>query len=264
MSFYSRSFYRNAANSWTGWGGMYSLLLVSVICFFLMVSAQMAIHKTVNTRFFPVIDQIPPIQIIEGVVSINETIPYTIEDPFTKKPAVVIDTRDQPSENIGDPYLYIGKNSMAYRTNPAQYQTYPLNWAKKVQLDRKLFKQWAVLFDRWTLFSFFPFVVVGIWVIFVPLVFCLAFITFFLAACLGRLMNYVTSMRLTMFAITTFCLIDTAQDFFKKEIPYPYIWMPSVIIFYILLAIFSLERQQKNSNLSKVLPIDKEKHDQLS
>jgi hypothetical protein len=40
--------------------------------------------------------------------------------------------------------------------------------------------------------------------------------------------------------------------------------MPSVIIFYILLAIFSLERQQKNSNLSKVLPIDKEKHDQLS
>lgn len=92
LSFFSKPFYRFVGKTWKGLGFAYLLLLLAVVWVPVMIATQARINAIIDYGAPPFINQIPPITLKDGTVSVDAPMPYTIIDPGSGVQILAIDT----------------------------------------------------------------------------------------------------------------------------------------------------------------------------
>ena len=92
LAFYSRGFYREVAGHWRGMSFAYLLLLLAVCWLPSGFQIQSGWTRFVDVQGSRFVDQVPPISITQGAVSVDAKQPYYITDVDSKKVLAIIDT----------------------------------------------------------------------------------------------------------------------------------------------------------------------------
>lgn len=127
MSFYSRSLYRDVAQSWGGKTFLYTLLLVLIVSFGYAYKFQTLVNFLYQNEGEQIVDQIPVLTIKNGEVSTPEKKPYFIKELTTDTTIGIVDTTGkytQPTSEI--PFLLTKTNFMSYEESQNKYTTYPI------------------------------------------------------------------------------------------------------------------------------------------
>ncbi len=143
LAFYSADFYREAAGHWRGTSFAYLLLLLAVCWLPTGLQLQSGWAKFVDVQSPRFVDQIPPISIKDGVVSVDARQPVYITDPDTKKVVAIIDTTGQVTSLDGTgAMVFIGKDQAMMKKGPEETRIYSLSRVDEFHLDRGVVRLW--------------------------------------------------------------------------------------------------------------------------
>ncbi|MBI5416889.1 DUF1189 family protein [Candidatus Poribacteria bacterium] len=85
MSFYSKDFYIDVARNWTSLAFGYLFIVVCICWFFNMLKFQSLFSNLVDADIAKIVKPIPGIDIIDGKININTSVPHYISLNFIKK-----------------------------------------------------------------------------------------------------------------------------------------------------------------------------------
>jgi len=143
LAFYSWGFYREVAETWRGTSFAYLLLLLAVCWLPTGWQVQSGWAKMVDDQSPRFVDQIPPIVIKDGVVSVDAKQPCYITDPGTKKVLAIIDTTGQvaPLDRTGA-LVFIGKDQVVVKKGANETRVYSLSGIEELHFDRDIARLW--------------------------------------------------------------------------------------------------------------------------
>jgi len=91
-SFGSRSLYRDVALYWSGSGLLYLLVLLAVCAVPVTLAVHLRTFAPLAATMAPLVEQLPPIRITDGQVSVDAPQPYRIRSARTGRVVAIIDT----------------------------------------------------------------------------------------------------------------------------------------------------------------------------
>jgi hypothetical protein len=207
----SPAVWRDVGRSWSGIGAFYMLLLLALTWLPAFIRAQTGFNTFVQKEAPKLVNQVPKIQITNGVVSCDKPQPYVIKNPDTGVPLIIIDTTGrttQPPPNA--PAMLLTNNKLITRE---QYQTktYDLSKVQSFYMDNTTVMGWL----EWIGKLIFP---VGY-----PAIVLLdkgwRLLCMIVLAAIGSAFNsnarlpFSALMRLAAIAMTPMILLDTALSF---------------------------------------------------
>jgi len=143
LAFYSWDFYREVAETWRGTSFAYLLLLLAVCWLPTGCQVQNGWAKMVDEQSPRFVEQIPPIVIKDGIVSVDAKQPCYITDPDTKKVLAIIDTTGQvaPLDRTGA-LVFIGKDQVVVKKGANETRVYSLSGIEELHFDRDIARLW--------------------------------------------------------------------------------------------------------------------------
>ena len=162
MSFYSKPFYRDVAQHWRGVAFLYLIILVAMLS--LLASAEIQYRMTGYIERYgqAFIDQLPKVTIRNGRTAIDQPVPYTITDPESGQPVVIIDTTGKTQSLAGSPALILlTQDKLMVRKNLREIRTFDLSEIDAFQIDRQSAQAWMDLMHSWSAVIVFPFLLAG-------------------------------------------------------------------------------------------------------
>ncbi len=143
LAFYSWDLYRDVAAHWRAKSFAYLLALLA-ICW---IPSAVQIHRgwatIVDKKSGPLVDQIPPITITQGTVTVDASQPVYITDPDSKKVMVIIDTTGQVTSLDGTGALvFLGKDQIVIRKSPQETRILRLSGVEYFHVDRDVARLW--------------------------------------------------------------------------------------------------------------------------
>lgn len=118
LSFYSQPLYVDVSKRWRGFGFLYLLLVVAILCIPLTIQAIQAFNKYFEDELIYPLKNIPTLYIRNGEVSMDYLEPYFVKNK-KGQPVVMIDTtikNDEFPEEYPSLNLLITKNKVMIRT----------------------------------------------------------------------------------------------------------------------------------------------------
>src|SRR5947207_12164589 len=138
--FFSGELSRDVARRWRGIGFWFLVLQLLITWLVVLIWAQLGFNKFVQNDMPKITDQIPPVTIKDGVASSPVSQPYTIKDPKTGKPIVVIDTTGQiNSLDETEAIILLNADKINFRDQGrGQVRTQSLAEVKSFYLDKQV------------------------------------------------------------------------------------------------------------------------------
>lgn len=212
-SFYSIDFYRKVAQEWKGICLLYLFFFVSSIWIALGINTTCFFSKDMPTELVEIINQLPTIKVKSGDLSIDKPCPYTIIDPSTKSPLIVIDTTGK-IKSIDDikANMLVTKEQVTVRKNKYETRTFDLDEISDFEVTSKEIIDFIKLIIKWGIPVAFlvslPFVFIGhvLMSLFYSL-FALMFNAFLKAH-----LQYSALLRLSVIAMTPIMLLSALKD----------------------------------------------------
>jgi len=251
LAFYSRDFYREVAQTWRGTSFAYLLLLLVVCWLPSGWQLQSGWVKFVDVQSSRIVDQIPPISIKDGIVSVDAKQPCYITDPDTKKVLAIIDTTGQVASPDGTgALLFLGKDQVVVKKGAEETRVYSLSRVEDFHIDRDVAHLWL---DR-SRYVAGPFIylmmVAGSYVFRVVEVLVLASIGAVLSREATPRPGFGALLGISVLAVTPSIIARTALDLAKVSLPRA--WMASLIVsiaylFYGIAALRATPGQQEGA-----------------
>lgn len=124
LSFFSKELYVDVSKRWKGFGFLYLLMLVAILCIPFAIKGVQNFNQYFEEELVSPLRQLPTLYIRNGEVSLDHPVPYFVKNK-EGKPVVMIDTRKDinsfPTEYPSLNFL-ITKNKMFFRTpDPAKF-----------------------------------------------------------------------------------------------------------------------------------------------
>ena len=210
LAFYSKALYRDVARNWSGSGVLYPLLLLAACCVPVMVCLQFRAFGPRAAWLAPIVEQIPPITIADGEVSVEATQPYFIRDSKTGKPVAILDTTGQvPSLKGTEARLLLTKTQLFVRQATGEVMAADAAELPFRRMDRRKATLWV-----WWLNG--P-LAAALYLVLIPLAYVYLLAQDIVCAGLGLLLvrdqrwqfNYRTVMRLASVAATPAAILAT-------------------------------------------------------
>ncbi len=211
LSFFSRDLYRVVRSSWKGKGFLYLLLLLAITWLPVMYKFHRGVAEGVGREAPKYIDQVPKITIVRGEVSIDRPVPYTITDPDSREPLVVIDTSGQITslEQTTAPML-LTRDKFIYREAAGgPPKIYDLSGIQAFTLDRDMVNGWVRLFTKYFAVFAYPFAVAGSYVYRLLQALLYAAIGLIFVRTLKARLDYGAVLQLALVAITPAVILST-------------------------------------------------------
>jgi len=143
LAFYSRDFYREVASRWRGMSSAYLLFLLAVCCLPPAYQIQAGWAKFVDDQGSKLVEQIPPITITQGTVTVDAEQPCYITDTDTRKVLAIIDTTGQvTSLDRTGAVVFIGKDQAVVRHGANETRIYSLSRVEQFHIDRGVARVW--------------------------------------------------------------------------------------------------------------------------
>ena len=210
LAFYSKALYRDVARNWPGSGVVYALVLLAACCVPIMLCLQFRAFGPRAAWLAPLVEQIPPIAVAEGKVSVEATQPYVIRDGKTGKPIAILDTTGKVSSLKGtEARLLLTRTKLFIRQATGDVMAADASELPFRSMDRRKAALWV-----WWLNG--P-LAAALYLVLVPLAYVYVLAQDIVCAGLGLLLvrdrrwqfNYRTTMRLASVAATPAALLAT-------------------------------------------------------
>lgn len=220
-SFFSRALYRQVTTDWRGIGLGYLLLLVILTWLPHTYISNTAVIDYVDSTVTPILNQLPVIDVVEGRIITEKNQPYTIINPQTLEPILIIDTSGRfTSLKYTAALALLTHDTLQYRTakgkteveslekDPFNYHFDPKEIRKYLSILKDYF--WLVYFG------------IGMLCLFI-LRFIQTLLGFFLALMITNakqihLANKAV-MRLTAVALTPYIVLATVVELLAIQFP---------------------------------------------
>jgi hypothetical protein len=138
----SPAVWRDVGRSWGGICFFYLLLLLALTWLPLFIRAQMGFNSFVQKDAPKFVNQVPKIQITNGVVSCDRPQPYVIKNPDNGQPIIVIDTTGGTTQPPPNPPAILLTNKALISREQYQTKTYDLSQVKSFSMDNTTVMGW--------------------------------------------------------------------------------------------------------------------------
>jgi len=230
LSFFSRDLYRDVRTNWKGTGFLYLLLLLSITWLPVMYKLHFGISKGVQQEAPKYLDQVPKITIVRGEVSIDRPVPYTISDPDSRTPLMVIDTSGTISSLEQTTALaLLTKNKFMYRqAHGAETRIYDLSQIDAFTLDRDLVNEWVQAFRKFFAALAYPFALAASFAYRVLQLLLYAALGMLFVSMLKVPLDYLAVLRLASVSITPAIILSTLRTLTGLHVPA--LWLVCFVI----------------------------------
>jgi hypothetical protein len=236
LAYFSRALYQDVGRRWRGLGLSYLLLLLLLSWGLWSLKLHTDLNAWVEAEAPAVVEQIPPIHIREGTVSVEAEEPYIIREPETDRPLAVLDssgtytTIPQANEALGlsgagtdSVLLLLTADSIHARKNTGAIEQHDLSQVQSFDLSAEDVRGWLRLAAAWAAPLLF--------LLCLPVSFLFRLAQALLYGALGLLfaqlagarLAYAQSLRLAVVALTPLLALDTL--FFLIEWQPPAWWL---------------------------------------
>lgn len=241
MSFFSKDLYKDVGKNWGGIAALYLLLLMALSWIPNMFLIKSNFDLFTQKEAPMIIDQIPTITIQDGKLSIDKPVPYTIKDPETKKPIIIIDTSGKYTDiqQAKVPMLVTQDKVMTYQPKQNEIRTYSLENTPNMTLDNNQLNSLITKATWWLMLVIYPVVVLMTFLYRIIQALIYGALGMIFVKILGASLTYQQSMRLAIVAVTPAIILATIFDFFYINIPYELTFYFLVSMGYLFFAIKS-------------------------
>ena len=155
------------------------------------------------------IEQIPSVELVNGSLSVDVEQPYTIADPDSGKPLLLIDTTGQHTSLNGiEAKALLTRTKLIARNDTGRVQTFDLSEIGDFKLDASIIQQWTGTFVKFIEVTAFTAGLVSTWIYRFFQVILLAIIGVVLIKPSGSI-KFAALMRLAAVALTPTIAICT-------------------------------------------------------
>jgi len=249
LSFYSKDLYRDVGQNWKGIAALYLLLLLAFCWIFETWAVNAKISRFIANEVPPFIEQIPAITIQDGNVSIDEPVPYFINDPDSHDVIAIIDTSGQyNSLDNTDAYLLLTKNKLIGKESETETRVYDLSQIDEFFLDQATANKFLSIFKTYFPFVFYVCAVLFSFIYRLVQVLIYGAIGLMLCKIAKVSLDYQTLVRLAVIAVTPVVLIDTVLEVTGFKVPVFWLIAFAIAMYYLYVGISANKDQSVSYN----------------
>lgn len=207
--FFLPDLWKDAGRKWGGFGFLYMLILLAITWAIPMYIGHIALTKFVGEDFAAFAEQVPAIDIKDGVVSTDAKEPHIISNPETGRPFIVIDTTGKVTEPPEEePSFLLDENSLSVR-NGNKIEKHSLADVKSFHMDKTDVKNWAASLQKLYWPVAYPAMVILSLICRLVWMLILSLIGLAVASSVRPPLGFGALMRLSALACTPVILLDT-------------------------------------------------------
>ena len=247
MSFFSKDLYQDVGKNWGGIAALYLLLLIAISWIPNMFLIKSNFDSFTREQAPIIIDQVPTIKINDGMLSIDKPVPYTIKDPATGKPIMIIDTSGQYAdiEQVKVPILVTQDKVMTYQPKKNEIRTYTFENVPNMTINKDDVSSVLTKAKWWMLLVVYPFLVLTTFLYRIIQGLIYGALGMIFVKILGLNLTFQQSMRLAIIAVTPAIILATIFDFFSITFPYELTFYFILSMAYLFFAIKSNKTDEK-------------------
>jgi hypothetical protein len=240
MSFFSPRLYRDVAAHWRGTGFLYLLLLLALSWVPVMVKVQLASRRFAASELPRVSRDFPAIDLRAGRASSPVQQPYTMRDPATGRPLLVLDTSGTITslDTTRAPFL-LTADTLHFHDQWRGARKVPLRYLPDVSLTGEKLEGWMEAFAPWIGIALYPVALLASLLVRILVAALLALLALAIGLALRRGITYRAGLRLACVAMTPAILVSTLVTSLSISVPY---WPQAALgitVLYLLLAVVS-------------------------
>lgn len=240
LSFFSKSLYRDVGVNWKGISFVYLLLLLVLISIPLMFQLQSGLNTFIDNKVPELVKQVPEIKITDGIVTTDVNMPYTINDPETGKPLIVIDTTGKiNSLEDAKAQALLTKNKLFIKKSKIETRTIELTSIESFTINQNNLYEWADIFRSWFLIILYPFILFFLYGYRAVQALVYALIGKIFGKALKTELNYQTLLSLSIVSMTPVIIINAVYSYLNHKIPFWWAICFIIAICYLYFAVSS-------------------------
>jgi len=221
LSFFSKSLYQDVAWNWKGTCLLYLLVLLAVCWVPLMVKFQATLSRFVTREAPPIVEQIPPITIRDGEVSVDVEQPYTIKDPKTGGPAAIIDTTGSITSLEGqEARVLLTKTRLIIAERRGKTTIHDLSAVSSFHINQALILWWLRWARSWLVVIVYPLALLFTYIYRLLQALFYAVIGMLFAGLVRVKLSFQALIRLAIVATTPAILLNTIVEAAGFRIPW--------------------------------------------
>jgi hypothetical protein len=221
MAFHSKSLYRDVGKHWRNISFLYLFLLSAVCLIPIMFRVQTEVSGYLLKEAPKVVEQLPEIKIVRGIVSVNEEMPYTIKDPGTATPLIIIDTTGRVSSLDGsDALVLLTETKLLLKRSPKETRTLDLSEIDNLTIDRARVYEWIETFLEYFIYVLYPFALLISFLFRIAEALVFAAIGMLFAGNMRVSLRYRAALSLAVVSMTPAIILDTLYNFADVNIPF--------------------------------------------
>lgn len=224
-AFFSKPLYRAACRQWKGTGFGYLFLLLALCAIPFLARTQAGVTRFVEVEAPRMTARIPVVTIENGRLSLEKPQPYTIPDPDTGEPLVVIDTTGEIASLEQTPArALITETHALIRKSAVETRIFSFQGVESFTLDQDRVLGWLERIRKYLAPALYPFVVLFTFIGRAIQALVYAAIGLVFASLYKSRRTYGELLRLSVVAMTPGILIRTLQSATQTQIPYAGLW----------------------------------------
>lgn len=240
LSFFSGDYYRYISNEKSGTGFFYLLLLLVFYVVPTVIKAANGFDGFVINEAPKIITQVPEITISNGQASIEEPQPYTIIDPGTNKPLVIIDTTGQVNSlQNTEARVLVTKSYVLYEKNAYETRTYDLSDVGNFIVNQSLINEWIAIAQDYFIVVLYPFMLIGLFIAYIIRMLIYAVIGMIFVKILKASNDYSSLLRLSVVAFTPVIIMQAIVEIVGLSIPASGVIFFLIAMMYLFFGVYS-------------------------
>lgn len=251
LAWYSKDFYSDVVLNWRGLAIGYVAIFLLCLWVPVAVKLQFEVDRYANQFLFPIIDQIPDLNLKEDRLRMKEKSPYVIENPKSGKPIMIFDLREdapRPDKSLNGVFFIGNKEIFQYEGKSTEFELSG-DWQEKLVPDSLKnaldnIRQYAGITFFLT-FAFYSLIAV------LAQIFVFGFIGFISAGLLKRALTYPQTGRIAAIALIPQITLDVAQRLFSFQFP---LWIPLALLLTLGYLIYGIKSVSVTFNRPTVDP----------
>jgi hypothetical protein len=213
LAFFSKELYRDVGRNWRARSFIYLLLLVAACWIPEALEMRARMTRFAGGQGAAVVQQIPPITITDGIVSIDAEQPHAITEPDSEEVFAILDTTGEVTSLDDTPArVLLTRNQLFGRKSTGELRIYNLSDVKEFRLDRDLAQRWLDLATSWIIVLVAPVLILGSYVLKIAQALLYAIVGILIAKNVDADLGYGALVSLAMVALTPAIVAKTLMS----------------------------------------------------
>jgi hypothetical protein len=238
MSFYSKSLYQDVGKNWGKTSFLYLFLLSAVCLIPIMFRVHSAVSDYLHKEAPKIVRQVPVVTIDKGLASVDEKMPYTIKDPDTNAPLIIVDTTGTVTSLEGsEAIVLLTRTKLFFKRSPKDIRALDLSEIDSLTIDQPKVYEWIETFLEYFVYVLYPFALLFSFLLRIAEALAFAAIGIFFAKNLGASLRYGALASLAAVSMTPSIILDTIHNYLGIAVPFWWLLTFVVAMGYLFFAV---------------------------